>query len=44
MGKKDIYYLAINISRNASAALMRNGVVVSAALEERVATIYNSYY
>ena len=27
MGKKDICYLAINISRNASAALMSNGVL-----------------
>ena len=35
MDKKDIYYLAINISHNASVALMRNGVVVSAVLEER---------
>jgi len=38
---RDRLVLAISISHNASAALMRNGVVVSAALEERFSRTKN---
>jgi carbamoyltransferase len=37
----DRLMLAISVGHNASAALMRNGVIVSAALEERFARIKN---
>lgn len=37
------YFLCISVSHNSSAALMKNGLIISAALEERFVRIKNYY-